>query len=556
MLITSVELNRNVMGTILFNSSMYKKVTFIGMIISAMLIIGGVWTVKSVLSIQYEHETYHKNDVAGTIQLSNIIKTMYQLRVIGRDLILSTDNNRTKELYQLNKQGYIELDNEINSYESNYLNNNDSIEFKEIITIKDRYRAGMLLSADEIYINNNPIEASIALKSVTPDAISFFELMEGWSEDKIIVMNNRYSIISSLTDEIITITMLLFAAIISFVLFGFTFLIRTTVHPINTIISNLVEREESKNLVPIPLLAGGEIGEVIKHINQFMHSLKETLVDTDNASTKVINLSSEINTVITESKNNINEILSELDESTFATKDIVTALCEMSKMTVIAETHTQSNKCNVDGNSIKINQVILNVNQLDEAFDNTKKLMIALVNETNKVNHVINIISDIANQTNLLALNAAIEAARAGEQGRGFAVVADEVRTLASRTQQSTGEINQIISSLHNQTEQVEISLNDASQLSIAIKEELETAVKEFEDISNGINIITDMNTVISSSTQRETKKSQEIEIRLSKVYENSENILTLIETLDLNCQSLEKQSYYLREKSSIYSLK
>lgn len=189
-----------------------------------------------------------------------------------------------------------------------------------------------------------------------------------------------------------------------------------------------------------------------------------------------------------------------------------------------AHSATQANQHAQEG-SQSILKTTQSVNELAEKITETGDVLEKLTKESDSIGEVLSVIQDIAEQTNLLALNAAIEAARAGEQGRGFAVVADEVRTLASKTQESTEEINNTITRLQAQANSAAQSIHqskDKSQTTVEITQQTAEAINM---VSQAIDTISDMNRSIASAVEQQSYSAASISDNIAEIAESSQVI-------------------------------
>ncbi|HFE37125.1 MAG TPA: methyl-accepting chemotaxis protein [Gammaproteobacteria bacterium] len=209
------------------------------------------------------------------------------------------------------------------------------------------------------------------------------------------------------------------------------------------------------------------------------------------------------------------------------TEQVATAMNEMT-MTVqqvaehasdAAQSAQSANKETDIGQQV-VNRVVESINTLAGEIESASAVIQQLEDESENIGSVLDVIRGIAEQTNLLALNAAIEAARAGEQGRGFAVVADEVRTLASRTQKSTEEIQTMIQRLQTGSREAVLAMNSSTEKAQQSVSHADEAGKSLQTISQAVNRITDMNIQIASAAEEQGGVANEINRNINNINE------------------------------------
>lgn len=254
-----------------------------------------------------------------------------------------------------------------------------------------------------------------------------------------------------------------------------------------------------------------EIGSIMMSIRSFrlkivtvINAVKESIEVSNDAFSLMNEQSKENEKAIVQQLNSVDMLATAINEMQCASSEITNNINNSANFTSDASKECNQTKQMVSNTSEVIN---LASNEIDEC----NALIAELRNDSNKISSVLDMISNIADQTNLLALNAAIEAARAGEQGRGFAVVADEVRVLAQKTQHSTIEINNIISNLQAKTHDVSEKM-ELSQTTIKERVEQSTISRNnIEIVDNNLNSISDMSHQISTASEEQSCVIEEI---------------------------------------------
>ncbi|MGL5490688.1 MAG: methyl-accepting chemotaxis protein [Shewanella sp.] len=298
---------------------------------------------------------------------------------------------------------------------------------------------------------------------------------------------------------------------------GTAFVIMVAAHrmvvPIKNMADNLndIAKGEGDLTKRLSVKGEDEIAQLGRAFNLFVDKLQHIIGDVANATAKV---KTAANAIHDQTKVMSSQLLSHNNE----TDQVVTAITEMSSTasevaqntTQVAEA-TQAATGDVANAQRCVDASLEEIAALMEQINHAAGSIKSLSEQSQKINSVLSVIGGIAEQTNLLALNAAIEAARAGEQGRGFAVVADEVRNLASRTQASTLEINEMLSALHKLVSQAVKTMDESQQSCVRSVESSRAISESLGSVTSAVTAINDMSTQIATAATEQSSVTEEI---------------------------------------------
>jgi len=261
-----------------------------------------------------------------------------------------------------------------------------------------------------------------------------------------------------------------------------------------------------------------EIGDLMRGLQSMQQRLLEMISQINATTDQLSTAAEEVSTVTTQTSTNIQQQQSETDQLATAMNEMSTTVREVAES--VGNTSTAANGANAEAEKGRkvMEQAVQEIRQLALQIESASEVMTQVEQDSENINTVLDVIKGIAEQTNLLALNAAIEAARAGEQGRGFAVVADEVRTLAGRTQASTTEINQIIEKLQSGSRNAVKAMDQSREQARSVVDQSSLASSSLTTIVQSVSQIDQMSSQIATAAEEQSTVAEDMNRNLTRI--------------------------------------
>jgi len=271
-----------------------------------------------------------------------------------------------------------------------------------------------------------------------------------------------------------------------------------------------------------------EIGEMATVFNNMLSSFRDLITSVNHSVNTVNEATDSLSKNIHIANSGVDSQIQQTDMVATAVTEMAATVDEIANNTNAAASKAETTNNNAISGKEGVTQTINKIDELSEKLRESEVIVQELAKDSDTIGSVLDVIRGIAEQTNLLALNAAIEAARAGEQGRGFAVVADEVRTLASRTQDSTQEIETIITSLQGRTKEIVSHMAICRTQGQDSAEQASSAGQMLEEITHDVSTIMEMNTAIATAIKEQSAVASEVNqhvVEIRDVAEQAGNI-------------------------------
>ncbi|MUJ20082.1 methyl-accepting chemotaxis protein [Aliivibrio fischeri] len=450
-------------------------------------------TVPSVLSVEdvyYEMNAYRRNQYAALTYQEKDLPTL-----------LST----------LSKQK-TQIQSDLDAYEATVASADERRVFDRVANGWQKYLT-QLKEFNGLVANQ---DTKLAQQELL-DSFSQFEevgaAMDGLVQTNLgFVSNNRKSIMSSVNSVTLA-TKVSFSALIAFMIFITFFLARQICRPLNLVV------EQSKAIAAGDLtfelrrseIGNDELGALADTNIEMQHQLRILIEDTISAVTQLSAAVEEMSAISEQSSRGMQQQQSDITMVAAAMEEMKATVAEVANNTETASTSALEASEEAKQGNQDVQSNIEQIQIVSRDIEQAGELVEELERESNNISVVVEVIRGIADQTNLLALNAAIEAARAGEQGRGFAVVADEVRSLAGRTQSSTSEIVEIIEKLQASAAHAKSATDQScSKIRVCVEQSVQTG-NSIQMIEETMMKVTDTSIQIASACSQQDSVTEEL---------------------------------------------
>ncbi len=487
-------------------------------LIGSLMLILGIFALTQMSKIRAAGMAIEQNSLPSIKALDEFTQLTLRLRVLSYRLLINREpdvQQKTIELFQLRNE---QIRAAQNIYEKLIVRSEERTAYDQYVQKLAEYR--QLEERIKTLSRNNQVDE---LRSIlNADLLSNSEQMNAVLS-KLVDINTRqlsesnketsdqYSMAFDLLVGILIVSTLLTIL--------FAWLLTTSITlPISQALAAAEDIAEGNLTRPIKVNGSDEAGRLLAAMEKMQGKLRDTLQRISGSATQLASAAEELNAVTDESARGLSQQNKEIEQAATAVNQMTSAVEEVARNAVSTSDASKSATTSAGDGRELVMETVGAIERMSGDVQSTAELIGNLANESRDIGKVLDVIRGLADQTNLLALNAAIEAARAGEAGRGFAVVADEVRALAHRTQQSTSEIERMVGSIQGGTEQAVNSMRNSTERAESTLNIAKGAGMALDTINQAIVQINERNLVIASAAEEQAQVAREVDRNLVNI--------------------------------------
>ncbi|AOE63486.1 methyl-accepting chemotaxis protein [Pseudomonas corrugata] len=487
-------------------------------LIGALMLALGVFALTQMSKIRSSGENIVENSVPSIQALDEFTQLTLRLRVLSYRLLVNREPDIQQKTFELFEQRNQQIRAAQAAYEKLISAPEERAAYDQYVQLLGQYR--QLEERMKTLSRNNQVDELRTLLNT--------ELLS--NSDAINVVINRLMEINNQQAEALNqgatqqystafnwVVALLVIATGLTLLFAWL-LTNSITQPIGSALNAAEEIAKGNLTRPITVDGNDEAGRLLRAMATMQEKLRDTLQRISGSATQLASAAEELNSVTDESARGLTQQNNEIEQAATAVNEMTSAVEEVARNAVSTSEASKHATTSVGDGRDLVQETVSAIERMSADVQGTATLIGNLADESRDIGKVLDVIRGLADQTNLLALNAAIEAARAGEAGRGFAVVADEVRALAHRTQQSTSEIERMIGSIQSGTEQAVDSMRHSTERAESTLNIARGAGMSLDTINTAVVEINERNLVIASAAEEQAQVAREVDRNLVNI--------------------------------------